>query len=110
MQPNDLPEQLDIEVTAEDIAHGLTRDCQLCPIALAARRAVPEATELHVGDTLIEVKRGRTWAEYVLPEQATGFILDFDAYGNNEDRAGNFPPFSFKALRLDKHQEEHGPD
>ena len=41
LNPADLPPVLEIEITADDIAHGDKTECQTCPAARALCRAYP---------------------------------------------------------------------
>lgn len=76
-----------ISVTAEDIQNG-TPECEVsCPVALAVRRAFPEALdicvdgfEIRVGDVSVKT-----------PEAVSVFIADFD-YEEDED----VKPFEFE--------------
>jgi hypothetical protein len=66
-----------ISVTADDIAAGVRADCYLCPIARAARRAIPSLPDLIVGHyELITSVSGTAFAE--LPDAAIAFIGRFD--------------------------------
>lgn len=93
------PDELVIEVTAEDIAKGVASDACRCPIALAvARQLRIEAAEesLSVMDSQIKVHCGDDyrWRDrYQLPSEAEEFIEDFDS------RAA-VQPLAFTARRI----------
>lgn len=63
-----------IEVTQEDIDHGIKGDCDLCPIARAVHRHIPTA---RVGITVIRLNR-MSFSCIDLPEEARNFIHLFD--------------------------------
>jgi len=76
------PDELVIEVTADDIAKGAKCECMWCPIAYAARRALgwPDRPSrgLEViggGDGVIVVPGEGKW---LLPREASTFIARFD--------------------------------
>ena len=63
-----------IEVTQEDIARGLPRAVDACPVALAVKRAFL-LSRTSVGSTAFTGPGGRRFA---LPAEATEFIRAFD--------------------------------
>lgn len=76
-----------VSVTQDDIDHGIPEDGCACPIARAARRAIPSLPELVVGIyELFPSNIGRHLAE--LPDAAMAFIDRFDQNGAVE-------PFEF---------------
>ncbi len=81
-----------IEVTQDDIDHGVRRECDRCPIARALKRATGEAWD--VGESndhqATTCRRGGDRAKWLkLPDEATNFMFAFD---------NGFPvwPFSFE--------------
>lgn len=71
-----------VQVTSDDIVHGVRADCWHCPIARALSRAVGQ--EVHVNYGRISdgsgngvVGGGRAW-ERSLPRNAINFQLGFD--------------------------------
>lgn len=78
-----------INVTAGDIAHGVAGDCVLCPVALAALRALP-AVPLAVGPQSLWLgpPGSATETEVPLPQAARSFIGRYDG-------AVPVEPFSF---------------
>lgn len=68
-----------VDVTADDIAHGVRKDCDHCPIARAITRALPGYT-VEVSRTYAFACKGQEPGLYAdLPGQATKFISQFDA-------------------------------
>lgn len=87
------PAELVIEVTADDIDHGIVQDCAKCPIALAARRLYPMARIYVFGEITREISA--YWPEaayYEMPDEAVEFVIAFD---EGEPVA----PFTFTARR-----------
>lgn len=66
-----------IQVTAEDIAHGLAGDCEECPIALAIYHALHDAP-VRVGTGGVTIYHEDTNAMVALPVAASRFISRFD--------------------------------
>jgi hypothetical protein len=76
-----LPDTLLIEVTQNDIDFGCARDKGNCPIAKAAKRAIPEGYGVEVGNYMLTILNGFygvALREYWLPEDAKQFVFDFD--------------------------------
>lgn len=74
-----------VKVTEQDIKRGVPRDPCRCMIALACRRAFPEATSVLVGGVQVTVRPapepGQVWAnsmDYILPVSVITAINDFD--------------------------------
>lgn len=70
-----------IDVTQEDIEKGITGSCTRCPVALALRRAVPEATNAVVRKDCISVNPYDFYVESITPQKVAWFIFDFDGGG-----------------------------
>ena len=69
-----------IDVTEEDNREGKPGSCGACPIALASKRAFPDADKVHVDTQYIEIiKDGRIIATAELPDEAVAFIEEFDS-------------------------------
>ena len=75
-----------IQVTAQDIAQGCRGKCELCPVALAVRRAVGH-DNVYVDINTYEAKTTATLSvavgstgewKYRLPDKVKDFINDFD--------------------------------
>lgn len=81
-----------VEVTADDIALGESKDCERCPIALALKRA--GALSVQVGDDLITADFGDGELEASPPKEALRFIAAFDAGGYG---VPSVAPFAFDA-------------
>ena len=81
-----------ISVTQEDIDLGKAMLCNECPIALAAKRAFPDATGIRVYNHAMYVESGPVYSEYVLPERASNFIYNFDFGGRNAVEPFEFEP------------------
>lgn len=76
---------VEISVTAEDIANGIPGDCRFCPVAQAIRRQVPGGFVHAFTDTL--------WTSDVTattPQEVADFIRAFD-------RDEPVAPFTFTA-------------
>lgn len=85
-----------VNVTQEDIAKGLKGECDRCPVALAGKRAFPDAEDVLVCVTNMSVILPREagevdarWYEGSLPIEAGSFINGFDDHREVE-------PFSFE--------------
>lgn len=80
-----------IFVTEEDIAEGISRSCEFCPIANAIQRQTPWKYAVVLLSCVFECesKRADLHGRVDLPESACDFIRDFDA-----DRPVS--PFSFE--------------
>jgi hypothetical protein len=66
---------VEINVTDEDIKNGERADCELCPIACAARRAgidyaLVNTTYILVGPMAVRI---------ALPTEAQAFVIEFDS-------------------------------
>lgn len=109
-----------INVTADDISHGVSSDCLSCPIALAIRRIVKKNCRVEVRSlsVLIQVdiksKLVDDWIDdenYVhandgreipvmrlsLPQRARDFIDRFDSFGSTVEAYDSVvKPFSFE--------------
>jgi hypothetical protein len=77
------PAELVIEVTADDIDHGMRRECMWCPVALAARRALGWPPDPSGGLEVITTEFGHAVSiaggpKWVLPREASDFIQAFD--------------------------------
>lgn len=77
-----------IEVTAEDVANGMRCDCSLCPVALAARRAMADAL-VGVGVRSIFLGGPHERKRVELPDEVREKIVAYD-------REGVMEPFSFE--------------
>ncbi len=77
--------KIKIEVTDDDIKNGRQYDCTCCPIALAAKRAYPQALwfEVHTAEVSFTCNRqiAATWLD--LPEIAQKFIKSYDSDRNS---------------------------
>lgn len=68
-----------ITVLASDIEIGRARDCQRCPIAMAANRAfAPNRVEVDQEAITVFGEHGYIKHAY-LPKEATAFVYAFDA-------------------------------
>jgi alpha-ketoglutarate-dependent taurine dioxygenase len=67
-----------IQVTDQDIAHGLAGDCEECPIALAIYRALSATAGIRVGTGGVTLYRDHANAMVALPAAASRFISRFD--------------------------------
>lgn len=70
-----------IEVTQEDIDHGVRTSCHSCPVARAARRAALRATGRRIAVDVApwDIRFGRDYfVERPLPNAAQQFIKLFD--------------------------------
>lgn len=72
----------EISVTAEDIKHGIRKNCRMCPIALAIKREFPIGGVAVTGPSL---KYARTRLDgsllrmmFQLPRRCEKFVRDFD--------------------------------
>jgi len=84
-----IPDEIEIDVTARDIAEGKPGKCERCPIALAVRRIFPN-DDIRV-DSIIWI--GDNWdARFDTPEVACDFIDRFDS-------GQEVSPFKFTAVR-----------
>lgn len=70
-----------ISVTQEDIDQGKAYLCSECPIARAAKRALPDATGIRVYNHALFVEEGPIYDKYALPERASTFVYNFDMGG-----------------------------
>lgn len=77
-----------ISVTQDDINEGEPAECGICPIALAARRALKTAAELSVFSDHIKIYFAVRVVLAALPRIAQDFIIDFDNFDPVQ-------PFSF---------------
>jgi hypothetical protein len=77
-----------IAVTAEHITEGKRGDCEICPVALAARLAFPDAGLIRVDQETLFVHQDGRITEYDLPAEAWRFVIAFD-------RRNAVEPFSF---------------
>ena len=62
-----------IKVTQKDIDTGSPDDCELCPIAIAAKRVITDA-HIQVSSIVLYVNDDRR----TLPPEAQKFVRDFD--------------------------------
>ncbi len=69
--------KLHVEVTAEDIANGVRKDCRSCPIARALWRCPGVAAPI-VGDVWTSVIVGGEDLSASMPHEAESFVLAFD--------------------------------
>jgi len=67
-----------VSVTAAHIAEGLRDSCELCPVALAIREALPHAGAIYVDSRHVTFGRRGHWTEVDLPDAVTSFIEAFD--------------------------------
>lgn len=81
--------QLQIDVTADDIKHGLAGECALCPIALSLRRAFPSAEFISVADGLIVVDDSTA----TMTKRIADFVTEFDDYGADAVKPTTFTVF-----------------
>lgn len=65
-----------IDVTAEDIAHGVRGECDSCPIALAIERTLGVVPLVNRFDVALDGCDDDNAID--LPSEATFFIEDFD--------------------------------
>lgn len=75
-----------VTVTEDDIRNGTPGNCETCPVALAAKRAYPEASDVYVYEKEISVVVTggychTTSYQQWLPDAARNFVRDFDAKG-----------------------------
>jgi hypothetical protein len=76
-----------IQVTQDDIEHGIRADCYFCPVALALERTLG-AVDVRVYDGSADWvippkwfawKREFKWYSSILPQDVAVFVADFDA-------------------------------
>lgn len=68
-----------IDVTADDILHGVRKSCSQCPLAYAFSRELGYCVNVHGGRaTNYKLGDGRIFMCY-LPIDAQIFMLDFDS-------------------------------
>lgn len=67
-----------VSVSQEDIAGGMPGSVFSCPVALAIKRAVPEADEVIVAVSKAYAHVGDCLVSYRLPLDVQGFIISFD--------------------------------
>mgnify|MGYP007031251264 CR=1 FL=1 len=78
-----------VRVTQDDIDAGVRDDCNLCPVALAAMRAVPQAKMAAVTYADVRLVMGASQIVTAkLPDRAILAIVEFDSSGAME-------PFEF---------------
>lgn len=75
-----------VQVTQEDIDHGVAGDECDCPVSLAVRRAFPQSKKVHVlagmrDDYVVEVYVESGPTEFELPLEVNEWITTFD-WGN----------------------------
>jgi hypothetical protein len=73
----EVPMNIEIHVTQEDIATGEERNCHACPVARAIKREVRRDVIVEVY-TLNVAMSGGGWADIELPSIAASFIEQFD--------------------------------
>ena len=98
------PDKLEIDVTKMDIDNGKPGDCNLCPIALAALRAITELgieiSEVIVGEDPPSINFWRQVQHNYMPQPVAmeeTYILDGDKCGDfifNFDTGVEVEPFS----------------
>ncbi len=66
-----------VEVTQEDIAAGRATDCERCPIARAANRAL-EVSSCMIGVKTLYLRKDDVAYVAFLPQEARTFINTFD--------------------------------
>lgn len=96
-------EALRIDVLQEDIDEGVRANCEHCPVAIAARRALGDAVTgnrwLTVGSNHIDLMEFPpfSWVgKWRLPQEAQDFILAFDGDSPDAEPVAVYP-FSFTA-------------
>jgi hypothetical protein len=67
-----------LNVTADDIAMGVRKDPEWCPIALALRRAFPDARSVEVNMTSAHVYGQDYHCRAPIPDRAWLFTIHFD--------------------------------
>ena len=77
-----------IEVTEGDISNGRSKQCDICPIALALSRAIPEARKIAVQPYGVYYSIGDVYFRAEFPEAVRGFVDKFD-------HGCDVSPFSF---------------
>lgn len=82
--------EIQIDVTQDDIDSGRRRGSRSCPIARAARRALPTGVIVKVGTFSVEIRSVSGIAEWENPKAVRGFIAAFDTFG-----PAAVEPFSF---------------
>ena len=96
--------KITVNVTQNDIDHGIPEDDCECPIAQAIRRALPDNGIIevdirdvgeHAGHASVELVLGKFLRQFRLPEQCAEFIALFDA------QCFAVAPFSFE-LEIDE--------
>lgn len=75
-----LPDRVVVVVTDEDIQRGQQMNCLLCPISLAAARALHVRTASSL-DTIMVYVDGLI-VSYDMPIEATDWMTSFDADGD----------------------------
>ena len=76
-----------IQVTQDDINHGIRADCYLCPVALALERALGavdvgiyhRSADWMIPPKWFDWKRRFKWYSSILPQKVAVFVADFDA-------------------------------
>lgn len=78
--------KLQVEVTQQDIEHGVKQDCGRCPVALALRRALRKQ-ETYIqevivhGNDIVVIYKNKGYRT-LTPQNITHFINWFDTYGS----------------------------
>ena len=102
-----IPVQPTVSVDAEDIAVGVPRDPEHCPIAHAIRRQLPIFDHVEVDGGFVRVSGTTgpdTWfrASYTVDEPVIAFQEEFDALGiTRHDVDSLIKPFRFDMMLND---------
>jgi hypothetical protein len=83
--------RLIINVTARDIANGLPRKCDKCPVALAIIRRVDRKYKVEVAPHEVTVSGDSGSVRVTLPESAKDFISSFDYSDRALTKPFHFP-------------------
>jgi hypothetical protein len=67
-----------IQVTAEDIAKAIPKDSNVCAVARAIARTIPDAKSIAVDMRTIRFSRNQRRLVYLTPTNVAQYVVDFD--------------------------------
>jgi hypothetical protein len=93
----EFPEQIELQISQDDVKQGLHGDCSRCPTALALLKVYPDLNDIMVDYRIVNlIVSDKIWAKYIPSPELT---IEMRRYDGNTAKM-NFRPGKYTLLLL----------